>query len=131
MSIEVESNIMPLGFHRKYISLKYYQKIIEFPSWHPLLIEMNHSYQILSNYNWSNSLNTPPLQIKALKHFENLGLEFIANDKVPIISPLEPWEDYKSVFNLNFSNSQVTKLSDQRAQLIFLDLVESNYKNYK
>ena len=129
MSLEVESNIMPLGFHRKLISLKYYQKIIEFPSWHPLVIEINQSYQVLINHNWSNSLNSPPLQIKALKHLENLGLEFIANDQVPTISPLEPWNDYQSIFQLSFTNTPVANLSDQRAQFIFFDLVDSKYQN--
>ena len=129
-SLEVESNIMPLNYHRKWLTLKYYLKVIEFPSWHPFQIETTDSFISLFNQNWDRTNNLAPLHIKAIKILEQLEFEFVSNTISNFISPVIPWKDITDKISLEFAPCPVSKLSNRMANVLFQELINKKYKNY-
>ena len=129
-SLEVESNVMPLNYHRNFLTLKYYMKVIDFPSWHPFQIETNQSFISLFNQNWERTNNLPPLHIKAIKLLEKLNFEFVSNTVPNFFSPIIPWKDVTSKINLDFAPCPVSKLSNSMANIFFQELINKRYKNY-
>ena len=130
MSVEVESNIMPLKLHRKYIELKYFHKIVEFPSWIPMQQEALNTHGKLQHIDWVNSSNVPPLYIRSLFHLDLLNIDFITNETCPNFSPLKPWNNYKTIFNVSFTAGQVSRLTNDAAHIIFNSLLSTKYYEY-
>ena len=130
MSLEVESNIMPLNRYRNYLTLKYYMKVIEFPSWHPFQLETSDNFVKLIDHNWSSSIDSPPFHMRAIKLLESINMEFITGEYHLYLSPFIPWIDYSGMINLEFYHGPVLGLSNNIASRIFHQLLSSKYHNF-
>ena len=130
MSLEVEGNVMPLNRHRIFLTIKYYLKIAEFPPWHPFKTETSETLIDLINYNWNNSNNIPPFHVAAQKLLDSLNMDFILNENSCYLSPLIPWVNYTDLINLEFFQSNVSKISNNVANSIFQQILNSKYNDF-
>ena len=130
MSLEVESFIMPLKMHRKFLTIKYYEKIIEFPQWHPLKKELADSVTALNNFNWTNSINVPPTHIRAVRYLQDLGIMLSYNDVFPSFSPIAPWISLVNYLNKNFTPGPMGNISDIMAQSTFQEILHTRYEDH-
>ena len=134
ISLEVESNVMPLDIHRKYLISAYYLRLLETPSNIGVTKCLKEKAAIDSIENYKYPLRIPSLVLRAhdiLKEMQFPDLEKIKwSTQTELVSPLPPWVDTSELFNVHFSDICCEDYLPNEACFIFNNLRKEKYEKF-
>ena len=120
MSLEVEANIPPLSIRRKYLTLKYYNKILDCPVTSPAC-----SLMVGSDANISKSSMT-----MVGKLYNELGINKIQHRDCATVTCIPPFESLLSEGICRDFAEGIANLSNGEIHEINENMVDMKYNNY-
>jgi len=121
LSLTAEANIPPLKIRRRFLAIKYYLRVSEYPH--------NNPITQLYNYNCvTNNANKPFFQ-RAKDDLRKLGLNNNDHLPCPAVSPVPPWRDISCHFVETFADNVPKFLSDLSVQRLFKAMLDEDYKD--
>ena len=121
--MHVEANVPPLDIRRKYISLKYYNKLLDAPATSPLA-------KALGQYRYIPNTNKNVFQRMSELVDDWYQMEINHRD-MPVFSNMSPWWDVGTYMKLDFQGYEnVQSLNSWLCIQIYDELVAEAYPGY-
>lgn len=123
ISLEVEAHIPPLAIRRSFLAVKYYNRVMDYPSSSPIA-ELFKNNEVLDYGNTSSSLS------KIRKTFREWELPLTPQLDCRVISPIPPWENNDSLFCAEFYFDNSKYIPDSAVLILCNDLIANKYLRY-
>jgi len=129
VSLEVESNVMPLHIHRAEIILKRYNRLMQLPDNLRIIQELANDDD-LANIRWNTNTNVPPFTVRCKALMSEYNLNIADPMHTSQISPFPPWLADNKYTNTHFSDTSTLLMSDVQANQLFLDMITNSYLSF-
>ena len=107
LSLEAESHVPPLRLHRMQTLLIFYCHLCEISAHTPVYGELFRDVNVQMNRSWAGTIFVPPVVVRSINLFSQLGLPPCSNNPTDNTSAIPPWFDVTEVCLTEFLNMSV------------------------
>jgi ribonuclease HI len=130
LSLEAESHVPPLRLHRMQTLLIFYCHLCEISAHTPVYGELFRDVNVQMNRSWAGTIFVPPVVVRSINLFSQLGLPPCSNNPTDNTSAIPPWFDVTEVCLTEFLNMSVGGMPNRVAQATFEDLREQKFSYF-
>lgn len=122
LSLHMEANVPPLELRRKFLSIKYYYRITDYPQNNPI----NHYL----NYNCNANCTNKTFISRTRQSMKKWNLCVPGIHEVELVSPIPPWSSIDEYLREDFFGESPRDMSESCVKQIFSDSLVQNFSDY-
>ena len=130
ISLEAESNCLPLFIHRKFLLLSYIYRVSELPLSLPTCKAIFGDPMSLMNYRWSSHYKAPMMIRFQENQSDIIGITLSGCRSTTLLSPIPPWYNIDAIISSEFSGVSVKTITNRQANKLFEDMIFCKYAGY-